>query len=137
MLNYIYPKCANSFRHWYTSHPKWELFYNYLGKPKPFDVTLRDGLQGLSIPEQNNFTLERKKELYHTIIRDHNPEYMEIGSIVSEKLLPIFKDSIDFHKYVEKQQRMENKKVPIEFFVLVPNQRQFEKIVNNYLIHNL
>lgn len=132
----MYPKCADSFRQWYTSHPKWELFYKYLGKPKPFDVTLRDGLQGLSFSQQSKFTLEQKKELYHNIIRRHNPEYMEIGSIVSEKLLPIFKDSIDFHKYVERQQRMENKKVPIEFFVLVPNQRKLQKIVNNYLIHN-
>ena len=52
---------------------------------------------------------------------------MEIGSIVSEKLLPIFKDSIDFHKYVERQQRMENKKEPIEFFLLVPKPRTIKK----------
>jgi hypothetical protein len=132
----MYPKCANGFRHWYTSHPKWELFYNCLGKPKPFDVTLRDGLQGLSLSQQNEFNLEQKKELYHNIIWNYNPEYMEVGSIASEKLLPIFKNSIDFYKYVEKQQRMENKKVPIEFFLLVPNQKQLTKIMNNYLVNN-
>jgi hypothetical protein len=136
MLKFMYPKCANGFRHWYTSHPKWELFYNCLGKPKPFDVTLRDGLQGLSLSQQNEFNLEQKKELYHNIIWNYNPEYMEVGSIASEKLLPIFKNSIDFYKYVEKQQRMENKKVPIEFFLLVPNQKQLTKIMNNYLVNN-
>uniref|UniRef100_A0A6C0IEI2 Pyruvate carboxyltransferase domain-containing protein n=1 Tax=viral metagenome TaxID=1070528 RepID=A0A6C0IEI2_9ZZZZ len=136
MLNNMYPKCGNSFKQWCTSHPKWELFYKYLGNPKPFDVTLRDGLQGLSLSQQNEFTLEQKKELYHSIIRHHNPEFMEVGSIVSEKLLPIFKDSIDFHKYVEKQQRLENKKKSIEFCLLVPNQGQLKKVVNNYLINN-
>lgn len=132
----MYPKCANGLRHWYTSHPKWELYYKYLGNPRPFDVTLRDGLQGLPISQQNKFNLEQKKELYHSIIRHHNPEYMEIGSIVSDKILPVFNDSIDLHKYVEKQQRQENKSGPIEFFVLVPNQKQLQKIINNYLINN-
>ena len=34
--------------------------YNLLGKPRPFDVTLRDGLQGLSKEEQKLFTTEEK-----------------------------------------------------------------------------
>ena len=74
MLNNMYPKCGNSFKQWCTSHPKWELFYKYLGNPKPFDVTLRDGLQGLSLSQQNEFTLDQKKDLYYNIICDHKPK---------------------------------------------------------------
>ena len=44
----MYPKCAESFKKWYLSSYKFGKIYNDLGKPKPFDVTLRDGLQSLT-----------------------------------------------------------------------------------------
>lgn len=131
MLTNMYPKCANSFKIWYTSHPKWELIYNALGKPTPFDVTLRDGLQGLSKEQQSNMTFEQKLDLYHEIWFNYKPLQIEIGSIVSEKMLPVFHDSIDLYNYVEKRQRMENRKNPTDFFLLVPNQKQLHKIIND------
>ena len=38
------------------------MLYNKLGSPKPFDVTLRDGLQSLSKENQKLYTLEKKKK---------------------------------------------------------------------------
>ena len=70
----IIPKCARSFMQWYTSDPLREKIYNDLGCPKPFDVSLRDGLQSLSKDKTTHFTLEKKNvkntwdwlELYET-----------------------------------------------------------------------
>jgi isopropylmalate/homocitrate/citramalate synthase len=127
----MYPKCANSFKNWYTSHPKWELIYNTLGKPIPFDVTLRDGLQGLSKEQQIEMTFEQKINLYHEIWFNYKPLQIEIGSIVSNNLLPVFHDSIELYKYVEKRERMENRRTPTDFFLLVPNQKQLQKVIND------
>ena len=84
MLTNMYPKCAQSFKKWCLSNYKFGKLYNDLGKPKPFDVTLRDGLQALSKEEQTAFTRYEKIKLYNNIISIHNPKHIEIGSIVSE-----------------------------------------------------
>ena len=64
----------------------------FLNKVKLFDVSLRDGLQGLTLIEQHRFKFYHKKNLYNDIIKTHNPFNMEIGSFVSPKVLPIFSD---------------------------------------------
>ena len=56
----MYPKCASTFRSWYLSNPTFQKIYYELGKPVPFDVTLRDGLQSLTKEDQNAFTTRRK-----------------------------------------------------------------------------
>lgn len=38
----LFPKCANGFKQWLKVNKKCEIFYNSLGKPLPFDVTLRN-----------------------------------------------------------------------------------------------
>ena len=86
----MYPVCAKSFKEWYSSNYKYSKLYYDLGKPKPFDVTLRDGLQGLSREEQTNITTLDKINMYHKIRFNYKPHKIEIGSIVSEKVLPIF-----------------------------------------------
>ena len=57
-----------------------------------FDVTLRDGLQ--SIPKI--YSLAEKMDLGLDIIAKRNPYAIEIGSIVSPKIVPQMKNSIDF-----------------------------------------
>jgi len=52
MLSKNYPVCFNSFTKWYLSNTKWNNIYNSIGLPKPFDVSMRDGFQGLSQKEQ-------------------------------------------------------------------------------------
>jgi ABC-type thiamine transport system substrate-binding protein len=47
LTNFLYPRCANTFRKWLLSNNKYERIYSELGTPVPFDVSLRDGLQAL------------------------------------------------------------------------------------------
>ena len=135
----MYPKCAQSFKKWYLSSYKFGKMYNDLGKPKPFDVTLRDGLQALTKEEQNAFTTYDKLSLYNNIISIHNPKHIEIGSIVSEKVLPIFKDTIEICEILydiqlndclfQKDKRKSN-------FVLISNNDKLKSVINNPKINH-
>ena len=113
-------------------------FYNKLGPPQLFDVTLRDGLQGLSKEQQNKFTFEYKKDLYNKMCFIHNPKQIEIGSIVSKKVLPIFEDTIKLFNYIKDYQdstKTETDSQP-ECFVLVPNYAKLQEVINNPHINN-
>ena len=129
----IYPRCAFTFKKFINSNPDYYGFYYILGKPKPFDVTLRDGLQTLSKEEQENYTLEKKMDLYHNIMFNYNPKNIEIGSVVSEKVLPIFKDSIKIFQNIQLFENSINElsgvKIPNKF-MLVSNSKQLKKVIN-------
>ena len=53
-----------------------------------FDVTLRDGLQ--SIPKI--YSLAEKMDLGLDIVANKNPKAIEIGSVVSHKIVPQMKN---------------------------------------------
>jgi isopropylmalate/homocitrate/citramalate synthase len=127
----IYPTCAKTFAFWCSSNEGCNNFYNKL-KPQLFDVTLRDGLQGLSIEEQKQFTFTEKKILYHKIISNQNPVNIEIGSIVSEKVLPIFKDTLPLVDYIFNCQS----DILANSYIVVPNKEKLKKIINNTNINN-
>jgi isopropylmalate/homocitrate/citramalate synthase len=61
------------------------------------DVSLRDGLQGLSRERQETFTLNKKKDIFHNIMFNYKPKNIEIGSIVNPKVLPIMSDSLHLY----------------------------------------
>ena len=124
----IYPICATSFRNWYLSNPLFYKMYCEIGKPSPFDVTLRDGIQSLTKEAQNDFTTEVKVEMYRDIISRHKPTNIEIGSIVSEKILPIFKDTIPFFEIVNKTNTANN-------YIVVPNKEKLRNIINDSYIN--
>lgn len=130
----IYPNCHYTFTKWCKTN-KFENIYKKIGSPKPFDVTLRDGLQSLTKDEQNNFTNLNKLTLYYKNKLKYNPINMEIGSIVSNKVLPVFKDSNLVFNYVEINQNNMNqnnlnkdKLNNVNHFILIPNEKQFENI---------
>jgi hydroxymethylglutaryl-CoA lyase len=77
---------------------------------KFFDVSLRDGLQSL----KRIYSLNEKKELFHKIISKHNPHSIEIGSIVSPKVLPQMHNSLDLFAHAKKMQ------IP-NIYMLTPN----------------
>jgi hypothetical protein len=55
---------------------------------------MEDGSEEAQIPnkeEQKLYTFEKKIELYNNIILEQDPDYIEIGSIVSLKILNITK----------------------------------------------
>jgi isopropylmalate/homocitrate/citramalate synthase len=139
MLTNMYPKCAQSFKKWCSSRYKFGKLYNDLGKPMPFDVTLRDGLQALSKEEQNNFTTYDKLQTYNNIVSIHNPKNIETGSIVSEKVLPIFKDTIEISEtlynfqirnYPNQKEKRKN------IFVVIPNKEKLKYVINNQKFNN-
>lgn len=136
MNKFIYPTCANTFREFY-SHDKHIMFkyINKLKKVRPFDVTLRDGLQGLSKEEQLNIKFIDKIRLYFFIKQKYQPSNMEIGSIVSSKIFPVFQDSSSIYNHIEYSlldevaySLSEQKEVVPNNFILIPNQKKFQDI---------
>jgi hypothetical protein len=121
---------AKSFRRWLLSNPKFYKFYYEMGEPVPFDVTLRDGLQALSKDEQNEFTTNKKLVIYKDIVLHHNPTNIEIGSIVSEKVLPIFKDTLQFFEAINSY-NIESLTRKINHFIVVPNKDKLKTIIDN------
>ena len=130
----IYPTCAKSFRSWRLSNPKLNKFYYEMGEPVPFDVTLRDGIQSLTKEEQTNFTTNKKLEIYKDIVLKHEPKNIEIGSIVSEKVLPIFNDTISILKIVNNLQNKNDKCIPNNY-ILIPNKEKLHAIINDSFIN--
>lgn len=91
---------------------------------KPFDVTLRDGLQGLSLSEQSIFQLDKKKEIYNEILSRYNPSTIEIGSCVNNKILPVFNDIREFVEYTNGLNNNKN------HYVLTPNLNKLTECVD-------
>jgi hydroxymethylglutaryl-CoA lyase len=85
-------------------------------KLKFFDISLRDGLQSI----KKIYSLSEKKELYHKIINKHIPTSVEIGSLVSPKILPQMKDSIELFKHTQTL-CMNNS------YILTPNYKSVQK----------
>ncbi len=128
-----YPRCAKSFMEFCVEadkHVTNKSVFSIL-RVKPFDVSLRDGLQGLSKEKQLTMKPIDKINLYFKIKEKYNPPHMEIGSIVSSKVLPIFKDSDSLHNYIEYCQftsLQEPDEPKTNNFILVPNEKQFNDI---------
>lgn len=122
------PKVSSS-QHFYCSlfSDKFNKVYNRLGCPKPFDVTLRDGLQSLSKEEQKMYTLEKKKDIYEKIILIHNPKNIEIGSIVSQRVLPIFSDTLDLFKHIDS---INDKDYSLKNYILIPTKDKLLEIID-------
>jgi hydroxymethylglutaryl-CoA lyase len=104
--------------------------YNYLNAApniRYFDVTLRDGLQSLKY----NYSLKEKQQLLNTIIKTKNPHSIEIGSIVSPKIIPQMKDSIHLYKYAKQHY----KDIDTKFYMLIPNEKAYAKAIENDIKH--
>lgn len=127
-MKVLYPNCARSFKIFCESDKHiLNKYVNKLMKVKPFDVSLRDGLQGLSKEEQLSINPADKFKLYYQIKQKYNPQNMEIGSIVSSKVLPIFQDSDSFFNWIEWCQ-LDPDETKINNFILIPNEKQFQNI---------
>lgn len=92
---------------------------------KLFDVTLRDGLQ--SIPKIYN--LNDKMDILTKIITERNPYSIEIGSIVSPKILPQMANSIEFYKEIHNKENTINK-LP-QLYMLTPNVKSLDMALHN------
>ena len=90
-----------------------------------FDVTLRDGLQ--SIPRI--YTLREKVDIATTIIAERRPHAIEVGSIVSPKILPQMKDSIKLYQEAIIINSLLT--FPIDIYMLTPTVRSVETALSN------
>jgi hypothetical protein len=77
------------------------------------DVSLRDGIQCAN-PEY--YTTFQKKDIFHTILFQENPPYMEVGSLVNPKILPIMSDSLDIYKYASNQEWLIDRNMMMDLF---------------------
>jgi len=127
----------------FLKNPAFQLFYNKLGPPKLFDVTLRDGLQ--SFTNENDikkFTFEYKKQLYSEIYYTHFPTNIEVGSVVSKKILPILADSMELLQFVEQinNQEIDNIYTNIHkcsHFILIPSINHLYTILDKPFVKNI
>ncbi len=86
-----------------------------------FDVSLRDGLQS----KNKVYSLDEKKNILHDIINKFDPKSIEIGSLVSKKILPQMGNSIELYQYAKKLNKKTN------FFMLIPNLNYTKKAIKN------
>ena len=145
--NIIYPKCYKTFTQWCETDIYRKNIYNFIGKPKPFDVSLRDGLQSLPKDISQSFDFSKKVELYNFIRKTYMPKNIEMGSIVSEKVLPIFADSIELYKLCQQNHNgiVEGNRINknnryfsvINNWLLIPNEVYYEKTLFNAICPNM
>lgn len=122
-----------SFLEWFSNTSLLNKYIS-LGSPRPFDVTLRDGLQGLSKEEQSVFSFEKKKQIFHEII-EKNPQCMELGSIASHHLFPIFIETQQLLIYSKEYNSKRIQDSPIQYYILIPNIQKLKSILEDPTIN--
>jgi len=93
--------------------------HNNYAMLKLFDVTLRDGLQSVS----KIYNLTEKKEILQNIIIK-KPQAIEIGSLVSPKILPQMNNSLELYQEAKEYNIILEK--PIDLYLLIPNLKGLE-----------
>jgi len=131
-----YPNTIYSFFDWCYSNVIYKKIYEKLGKPRAFDVSLRDGLQGLNIEKQKKFTTFKKIEVYSDIINKHSPKSLECGSFASSKIYPVFNDVIDIHTYIQNDIHSKQFYTNLNNYVFIPNYMHFCQAIKYKNINN-
>ena len=126
MKRIIYPNCQNSFKKWLYSNKNYLELYNSIN-PRIFDVTLRDGLQSIKEDEYNKYSTDIKLQIYNDIINKYNPNYIEIGSLVSKKILPIMSDSLEIYNKTWKPNTNN--------FLLIPSESKLSDALKNNCVN--
>jgi len=112
--------CSRIIRKNILACPKKTEIFNKID-PNLFDVSLRDGIQNANI---ENFPTSKKMEIFKTIYSENLPKRIEIGSLTSQKVLPIMNDSIELFNYAKEYLKI--KKSEMEFT------RDLENYNNNF-----
>lgn len=136
MKKFIYPTCSKTFQKWVNTKPAYLEKYVHLGNPRLFDITLKDGLQSLSLEEQYQFNTNKKKEMLGQIIKKDNPFAIEIGSLASPKVLPIMKDTLQFYNYAYNHYNKTEISKPY-FFIYLYNEKQMDTLIGINMFNNI
>ena len=102
--------------------------YNSIS-PILFDVSLRDGIQNA---DPSKWSTDRKKAMLRYISDTEHPTRMEVGSLVSSKVLPILGDSVEMYNHGI-ETLSEN---GVEVYMLVPSLSRLQTALN-YNITNM
>ena len=141
MLNKTYPKCYKDLMSLCKNNKNFFLYYKKLGAPRPFDVSLRDGLQSIQIDKNIShiaYDLIKKQKLYNSIYTTHYPKNIEVGSIVSASVLPILADSLQLFEHVEDYIKYSQDVVFHPYnYLLIPNSKKLESVIRHPLLNNL
>jgi len=86
--------------------------------PQLFDVSLRDGIQNA---DPLVWTTDKKTEMFRHIVATEKPQYMEVGSVVSQKVLPILGDSLYIHSYTTSYLTAHSAGTSPRIYMLVPS----------------
>lgn len=108
--------CSRIIRKNILACPKKTEIFNKIN-PNLFDVSLRDGIQNANI---ENFSTSKKMEIFQTIYSENLPKRIEIGSLTSQKILPIMNDSIEMFNYAK------------EFLKIKKSEMEFTRDLENY-----
>ena len=108
---------------------------------RKFDVTMSDGLQ--SIPKI--YTLDEKKIILKKIMNVYKPHSLEIGSIISPKLVPQMKQSYELYNYAnnvynDTKTQTQNKIIKenvCDFYLSVPPTKHYLDIAKKLNIRNI
>lgn len=123
--------CAHSFKKWVNSNTRYRVVYDNIGSPKPFDVTLLDGMITLNKYQISQLKTNHKLNYYHHINFHYQPKNIEVGAITSKKVFPIFKDTNELIKKITEcnfeSQKLKNFNIP-NVYVVIPNEKQFNLI---------
>jgi hydroxymethylglutaryl-CoA lyase len=98
--------------------------------PQLFDVSLRDGIQNA---DPAKWPTEAKTDMYHRIVATERPQRMEVGSLVSPKILPVLGDSLYMYSYTDTRNRLSDGPMA---YMLVPSLSRIHSALN-YDIRNL
>jgi hypothetical protein len=99
--------------------------------PILFDVSLRDGIQGATPSE---WTLSRKRETFSNIYTNYQPQYIELGSLCSYKILPIMADTRELYNYAVSTFEKDNNNTT-KAFILIPSVHKLQLAINNRMTH--
>jgi len=96
--------------------------------PILFDVTLRDGIQNA---DPSKWTTDRKRDFLDFISSSERPPKMEVGSLVSSKVLPILHDSLQLYNHSIKTLTATH---GTEIYMLIPSlNRLYSAMTHNIL----
>ncbi len=100
--------------------------------PQLFDTSLRDGIQMACV---DDYSLTTKQNIMWHIMTLYAPAAIEVGSVVSPKMFPIFKDSwelMEFAQDAAKEATQIGYKPPPDLYLLTPNKKSLDRTIQHF-----
>lgn len=123
--------CSNHIRNIISKSVNHKELYSKIS-PVLFDVSLRDGLQGAN---EQDWPTSKKYETFNTIQSIYQPQYIEVGSLCSYKLLPIMADTNEIHTYAQSYFKNDFHEYNKGIYVLIPSISKLQLAISYGMTH--